>query len=113
MMLACRGHDPVNFRNFQRISTWLAGSAVLWIAGGILSGYERVALWIVALALENRAVRAAVHTPGAGHRNHGGTHHGRGLGDAFVRTRRGAGENCRGRTFDVKRWLFTRLDYPN
>src|SRR6187402_2122820 len=26
MMWACHGHDPVNFRNFQRITTWLAMS---------------------------------------------------------------------------------------
>ena len=35
MLWALRSHSRNNFLNFQRITTWLMASAVLWIAGGL------------------------------------------------------------------------------
>jgi low temperature requirement protein LtrA len=66
MMWACHGRDPVNFRNFQRITTWLAMSGVFWIAGGIIGGYERVVSWMVALALEIGGPFIGYFVPGLG-----------------------------------------------
>lgn len=44
--------SPINTRNFQRITSWLAVSGLFWIAGGIAEGEERLALWLTALAIE-------------------------------------------------------------
>ncbi|HUQ10359.1 MAG TPA: low temperature requirement protein A [Steroidobacteraceae bacterium] len=49
---ATRGHDHSNHRNFVRILTWLAISAVFWIGGGLCTGNERVIAWLIALSLE-------------------------------------------------------------
>ena len=38
--------------NAIRITAWLALSAVFWIAGGFAEGYQRLALWTVALGIE-------------------------------------------------------------
>jgi low temperature requirement protein LtrA len=38
--------------NAIRITTWLAISAVFWIAGGLTSGEWRLALWAIALGIE-------------------------------------------------------------
>src|SRR3954467_13011738 len=40
--VASREHDMVVHRNFLRIVTWLAVAAVVWIAGGLMSGSDRV-----------------------------------------------------------------------
>jgi len=69
MVWATRGHDPVNHLNFQRITTWLAISAVFWIAGGLAEGYERVAAWIVALSLEIGGPFVGYFVPGLGRSN--------------------------------------------
>jgi low temperature requirement protein LtrA len=39
-------------RNAVRITIWLSGSAVFWIAGGIAVGETRLALWAIALGIE-------------------------------------------------------------
>jgi low temperature requirement protein LtrA len=52
MLWALQGRHDRNFRNFQRITVWLGGSAVFWIAGGIAEGNARLALWLAALAIE-------------------------------------------------------------
>jgi low temperature requirement protein LtrA len=52
MVWALRHHNPDNFRNFLRITQWLALSGVFWIAGGLVEGEARFALWIAALAIE-------------------------------------------------------------
>ena len=57
---ALRRHSPANFRNFQRITSWLALSGVLWIAGGLAHGETRFALWIIATA------RASIAGSGSG-----------------------------------------------
>ena len=38
--------------NAVRITTWLSVSAIFWIAGGLMQGQSRLALWAVALAIE-------------------------------------------------------------
>ncbi|WP_046868579.1 low temperature requirement protein A [Microvirga massiliensis] len=59
-------HSPANFRNFQRIASWLALSGVLWIAGGLAHGEARFAFWIIALAIEYMAPWLGFWTPGLG-----------------------------------------------
>ena len=51
-VLALRGRDDTNYRNFLRILAWLALSAVFWIAGGLLADAERVIAWVIALSIE-------------------------------------------------------------
>lgn len=69
MVAATRKHDPVNHRNFQRITSWLIVSAVFWIGGGMAEGYERVAAWAVALSLEIGGPFVGYFVPGLGHSN--------------------------------------------
>jgi low temperature requirement protein LtrA len=38
--------------NAIRIATWLAVSAIFWIAGGLMEGQSRLVLWAIALAIE-------------------------------------------------------------
>jgi low temperature requirement protein LtrA len=49
---ALAGRSRANVRNFQRITIWMTGSAVLWVVGGLAQGEARFALWVVALALD-------------------------------------------------------------
>jgi len=53
-------------RNFQRILAWFAIPAVLWVAGGLLQGEARYALWAIALVLEYTGPVAGFWTPGLG-----------------------------------------------
>ena len=69
MVFATRGHDPLNHRNYQRITTWLAVSAVFLIAGGLASGGERVAAWVFALSLEIGGPFVGYFVPGIGRSN--------------------------------------------
>jgi len=66
MVIATRGHDPVNHSNFLRITTWLAVSAVLWISGGFAEGFGRAAAWVAALALEIGGPMIGYFVPGLG-----------------------------------------------
>lgn len=65
MVVAMR-HHPGNFRNFQRIMAWMAFAAVFWLAGGLAEGEARLALWIVALAIDYCGPAAGFWTPGMG-----------------------------------------------
>jgi low temperature requirement protein LtrA len=65
-MWALRGHSPSNYRNFQRITCWFALSAVFWIAGALAEGEWRVALWLLALAIEYVSPPLRFWTPGLG-----------------------------------------------
>lgn len=58
--------NPGLVRNFQRILAWLTLSAVFWIAGGIAEGPVRLALWVVALAIEYLAPSVGFWVPGIG-----------------------------------------------
>ena len=52
--------------NFLRMLFWLVVSGVLWIAGGILDGQARLALWLAAVACEYFSPMAGFPTPGLG-----------------------------------------------
>ena len=43
---------PLARMNAVRITAWLSVSAVFWIAGGLVQGELRLALWAIALAIE-------------------------------------------------------------
>jgi low temperature requirement protein LtrA len=62
---AMRDH-PFQSRNFIRISVWFATSGVLWIAGGLMEGGARLALWGGALALEYVSPALGFWVPGLG-----------------------------------------------
>jgi len=66
MLWALKSHNPHNFRNFQRITTWMMASAVLWIAGGLAGEGARPILWLGALAIEYVAPAAGFFVPGLG-----------------------------------------------
>jgi low temperature requirement protein LtrA len=66
MLWALKGESPGNFRNFQRITAWLAFSGVFWIAGGLAHGEWRLALWLVALIIEYVSPSVFFWTPGLG-----------------------------------------------
>ncbi|HKY86859.1 MAG TPA: low temperature requirement protein A [Pseudorhodoplanes sp.] len=66
MLWALRRHDGGNYRNFQRITSWFALSALFWIAGMFAGGQMRFALWALALAIEYAAPAAGFWTPGLG-----------------------------------------------
>ena len=53
-------------RNFQQILAWFAIPAVLWVAGGLLQGEARYALWAIALVLEYTGPVSGFWTPGLG-----------------------------------------------
>ena len=48
---AVRGHEVLR-PNFQRISIWAIGGAILWITGGVMEGQTRLVLWLIAVAFE-------------------------------------------------------------
>jgi low temperature requirement protein LtrA len=66
MLWALKGHSPGNYRNFQRITSWLALSGAFWIAGGLAHGEWRFAFWLVALAIEYISPSVYFWTPGLG-----------------------------------------------
>ena len=66
MLWALRGHNASNYRNFLRINSWLALSAVFWMAGAFAEGEARLGLWITALAIEYVAPSLGFWTPGLG-----------------------------------------------
>jgi low temperature requirement protein LtrA len=66
ILWALRRHSPANFRNFQRIVTWLITSSVFWIAGAFAEGETRFALWALALAIEYGGPAMGFWTPGLG-----------------------------------------------
>jgi low temperature requirement protein LtrA len=66
MLWALKAHSPGNYRNFLRITSWLAFSGVFWIAGGLAQGEGRLALWVIALAIEYVSPSVYFWTPGLG-----------------------------------------------
>lgn len=66
MLWSLRRHHPGNFRNFQRITSWLALSGLFWIAGGLAEADMRFALWAAALAIEYLGPSQGFWTPGLG-----------------------------------------------
>ncbi len=66
MVFAMRVANPVNARNFRRITIWLATSGIFWIAGGLSDGHARLWLWIAALAIEYAGPPLYFYVPGLG-----------------------------------------------
>ncbi|MCW3835121.1 low temperature requirement protein A [Sphingomonas canadensis] len=66
VMLAMRGVDRANQRNFARIMVWGALAAVLWLWGGFAEPGARPAIWGAALALELVSPAAGFFVPGLG-----------------------------------------------
>jgi low temperature requirement protein LtrA len=64
--LAMRHHSDSQFRNFARITSWLALSGLFWIAGGLVEERLRLILWLVALTLEYAAPAVGFWTPHLG-----------------------------------------------
>ena len=60
------GDDRRLVRNFQRVTAWLAFSSVFWLAGGFFGGDARLALWLVAVAIDYGAPVVALWVPGLG-----------------------------------------------
>jgi len=65
-MASLKDASPANYRNFQRITIWLAVSALFWIAGGLSEGDLRFGLWIVALGIEYAGPALGFHVIGLG-----------------------------------------------
>jgi low temperature requirement protein LtrA len=53
-------------RTFQRILSWLVGSGVVWIIGGLLEGEARYALWLLALAVDYSGPVVGYYIPALG-----------------------------------------------
>jgi low temperature requirement protein LtrA len=67
VLWALRRHNPVNYRNFQRITAWLSLSALFWISGGFAETETlRFAFWAAALAIESLGPISGFWTPGLG-----------------------------------------------
>jgi low temperature requirement protein LtrA len=66
MLWAIGGASPVNTRNFQRITLWLAFSGVFWIAGAFLEENARLATWTLALSIELLGPPLGFFVPGLG-----------------------------------------------
>ncbi|MBR0936475.1 low temperature requirement protein A [Bradyrhizobium jicamae] len=65
-LLVTPSHRTAVRHNAIRILTWLSGSAVLWILGGLSEGNARLWLWIAALAIEYVAPAVRFWTPKLG-----------------------------------------------
>ncbi|MFS8112503.1 low temperature requirement protein A [Rhizobium jaguaris] len=63
---ALKDVSPANHRNFIRITCWLILSGVFWVAGVLMEGETRVALWLAALAIEYAAPAFGFAVPGLG-----------------------------------------------
>ncbi|WP_137046075.1 low temperature requirement protein A [Pseudolabrys sp. FHR47] len=55
MLWSLNRHDPVNFRNFVRISTWHLAAAPFWLAGAFVDATLRLEVWTLAVAIETVA----------------------------------------------------------
>jgi len=66
MLWALRRHNAANFRNFQRIFTWHAVAIAFWIGGGLAEPPMRLALWLLALAIDTAGPSLFFWVPGLG-----------------------------------------------
>jgi low temperature requirement protein LtrA len=53
-------------RNYAHLTAWTAIAGVAWIGGALVDGDARIAIWILALALDYAAPLHGFHLPGAG-----------------------------------------------
>lgn len=65
-LICLRPHDAVNYRNFQRITAWLATTGVLWIIGGFQEGEARLLWWASAILIEYTLPAIGFRYPGLG-----------------------------------------------
>ena len=63
---ALRGHSPVHYLNFLRITCWLSCSAVFWLAGAFAGGEAQLFLWIAAIVIEYLSPALGFQVPGLG-----------------------------------------------
>ncbi|MDE1883867.1 MAG: low temperature requirement protein A [Rhodospirillales bacterium] len=66
MLWALKQHDAKNYRNFQRIFSWLAVGATLWVAGALLEGAPRLWCWLAALLIDLAGPANGFYVPGLG-----------------------------------------------
>lgn len=66
MLAVTPASNMVLRRNFLRILAWFAFSAPLWLAGAMVEGPARLALWAVAVGIELLAPAARFVVPGFG-----------------------------------------------
>jgi low temperature requirement protein LtrA len=66
MLWALRNHDAANYRNFLRITAWLALAAVFWIMGALVEGRARLGLWALAVGIEYISPAVGMWVPGMG-----------------------------------------------
>jgi low temperature requirement protein LtrA len=66
MLWALRRHDRGNYRNFLRITVWRAAGAACWVAGGFVPAESRLAVWVVALAIDTASPILGFWVPGLG-----------------------------------------------
>jgi low temperature requirement protein LtrA len=66
MLWALQANSPANFRNFQRITAWLALSGVFWIAGAFVDPESRLLVWGLAMLIEFVSPSLGFWTPGLG-----------------------------------------------
>jgi low temperature requirement protein LtrA len=64
LVLALRGHELQ--RTYIRALFWWGASAVPWIVGAFTHGTARVALWALAIVIDETAYRLGFPRPGAG-----------------------------------------------
>ena len=64
-LFALRG-DAALFRNFLRILVWLAAAAPFWVLGGLVEGWWRFALWLLAVGIEYASPALGFRVPGMG-----------------------------------------------
>ena len=64
-VLALEASHPLS-GGFRRILAWFAAAGVLWVAGGLVEGDARYALWLLALGVDYAGPAAGYWTPGMG-----------------------------------------------
>jgi low temperature requirement protein LtrA len=65
-VLGALGRDHDLSANFRRVLVWLVGSGILWIAGALVEGDARIALWLVAVLVEFVGAWSGFPVPGLG-----------------------------------------------
>jgi low temperature requirement protein LtrA len=66
MVLATRRSDPLH-PSLVRIFVWSAWVSLIWLAGALVEGDARIAVWIVALVLDYAGPLTGHWAPGLGH----------------------------------------------
>src|SRR5262245_34766044 len=66
MLWALKNHDVGNYRNFLRITAWLALAAIFWIVGACNEGYLRLGWWAAAIGIAYLSPAVGMWIPGFG-----------------------------------------------